>query len=256
VAAGSALSDGQGDFLLARYDTTGSPDATFAAGGIQTTDFGGTDGATSVAVQSDGKIVAVGGTGGDFALARYDGGSVSGTPPVNTKPPTISGTATEGQALARSAGVWSGTAPLTIADAWRRCDSAGAGCVDIATGATYTLTASDVGHTIRVRETTSNLYGRGAVDSAPSAVVTAKPTSGTITGTVTNAKTGAGIAKASINCGSGYSAKTSSDGLYSIANVAPAKYTCTASANGYRTSTQTVDVSAGANTANFNLARQ
>ncbi len=35
------------------------------------TDFGGDDGATAVAIQLDGKIVAAGGTGGRFALARY-----------------------------------------------------------------------------------------------------------------------------------------------------------------------------------------
>ncbi len=58
-------------------------DTSFSGDGKQTTDFGGTDAANGMALQGDGKIVAVGdgglgGTGGtgtsDFALARYLGG--------------------------------------------------------------------------------------------------------------------------------------------------------------------------------------
>jgi uncharacterized delta-60 repeat protein len=68
------------DFALARYDTDGSPDTGLSGDGRQTTDFaGGPDGANAVAIQGDGKIVAVGGLRlspstviGDFALARYD----------------------------------------------------------------------------------------------------------------------------------------------------------------------------------------
>jgi uncharacterized delta-60 repeat protein len=65
------------DFALARYNVDGSLDTTFAGGGILVSPIStGTDGATGVAVQSDGKILAAGsggGTGGfDFALARYN----------------------------------------------------------------------------------------------------------------------------------------------------------------------------------------
>jgi hypothetical protein len=80
---------------------------------------------------------------------------------------------------------------------------------------------------------------------------------GKIAGTVRNLKNGATIANASVNCGDGYTAKTSSKGLYSIPNLAPARYTCTASANGYLPLTQVVDVSPGqVKTADFNLRRQ
>jgi uncharacterized delta-60 repeat protein len=61
--------------LLATASAQAAPgdlDTSFGIGGKQTTDFGGGAGATSVAVQSDGKIVVVGGTGSDFALARYN----------------------------------------------------------------------------------------------------------------------------------------------------------------------------------------
>ena len=80
VVVGAALgANGDSDFLVARYDTTGAPDAGFGIDGIVMTDFGDHDEATSVALQSDGKIVVAGVKGGpltgttDFALARYDG---------------------------------------------------------------------------------------------------------------------------------------------------------------------------------------
>ena len=52
-------SDGA-DFALARYNPNGSLDTSFSGDGKQTTDFGGSDGANGVALQGDGKIVAVG----------------------------------------------------------------------------------------------------------------------------------------------------------------------------------------------------
>lgn len=73
IAAGGSL----GNFALARYNSDGSPDATFGGDGKITTDFGGP--AHSVAIQGDGKIVAAGiagtnftGNFRDFALARYN----------------------------------------------------------------------------------------------------------------------------------------------------------------------------------------
>ncbi|MDT4897393.1 MAG: hypothetical protein QOH25_2470 [Acidobacteriota bacterium] len=61
------------DFILARYNADGSLDTTgFGTGGKVTTDFGGFDSAKAVAIQTDGKIVAAGFSGGDFALARYN----------------------------------------------------------------------------------------------------------------------------------------------------------------------------------------
>lgn len=70
-----------GDFALARYDTGGSLDAGFSGDGRVTTDFGGTgDAAASVALQTDGRIVAAGLAGTAFSfeahrgLARYLGG--------------------------------------------------------------------------------------------------------------------------------------------------------------------------------------
>ena len=59
VAVGDAAAP-RGDFALARYNPNGSLDTSFSGDGKQTTDFGGGDGANGVALQGDGKIVAVG----------------------------------------------------------------------------------------------------------------------------------------------------------------------------------------------------
>ena len=64
------------DFALIRYNTDGSLDAAFGSGGTLTTDFGGADYGSSVALQSDGKILVSGlvinNANYDFALARYN----------------------------------------------------------------------------------------------------------------------------------------------------------------------------------------
>lgn len=83
VVAGLARGPaGDADFALARYLPNGRLDPTFGADGRVLTNFRATetlrssDGATSVALQADGKILAAGGTNfGEgrrrFALARY-----------------------------------------------------------------------------------------------------------------------------------------------------------------------------------------
>ncbi|OFY85771.1 MAG: hypothetical protein A3F72_21590 [Bacteroidetes bacterium RIFCSPLOWO2_12_FULL_35_15] len=75
VAIGTAKIGGVNRFGLVRYNIDGSLDASFGTGGIVTTSIGAQDGATAVAIQSDGKIVAGGYTFGatlDFAVVRYN----------------------------------------------------------------------------------------------------------------------------------------------------------------------------------------
>ncbi len=74
VVAGTA---GGNDFGVARFNANGSLDTTFSSDGVTTTDFGASDFIWSVALQSNGKIVAGGDTGDfstidDFAIARYN----------------------------------------------------------------------------------------------------------------------------------------------------------------------------------------
>lgn len=92
--------------------------------------------------------------------------------PANTSAPTISGTATQGQTLTASRGSWSGS-PTSYAYQWRDCDTAGNNCSDIsgATGSSYTLTANDVGNTIRVVVTATNAGGSTPATSAATATV-------------------------------------------------------------------------------------
>jgi uncharacterized delta-60 repeat protein len=64
---------GYKDFALARFTSEGKVDKSFSDDGRETTTFAGWDAATDVAIQPDGKIVAVGGSDNtDFAIARYD----------------------------------------------------------------------------------------------------------------------------------------------------------------------------------------
>ncbi|HEY9664924.1 MAG TPA: cadherin domain-containing protein, partial [Allocoleopsis sp.] len=71
VAAGTI----DGDVAIVRYNANGTLDTGFGGGtGKVSTDFGGNDSGSGVAIQSDGRIIVVGSTGsGDFALARYLG---------------------------------------------------------------------------------------------------------------------------------------------------------------------------------------
>jgi uncharacterized delta-60 repeat protein len=80
LAAGYANRDFDRDFALARYELDGDPDPGFSGDGRLTTEMGSVDGASSIAVQPNGRIVA-GGSGEDSdgisfsysygAVARY-----------------------------------------------------------------------------------------------------------------------------------------------------------------------------------------
>ena len=98
-------------------------------------------------------------------------------PPVNTERPAISGSARYGQTLTGTQGVWTGSEPITYAFQWRRCDTAGNNCVDIAsaTGLTYTLGAADIGARVLIRVSATNAYGNAAQRSWLSAIVVSAP---------------------------------------------------------------------------------
>jgi hypothetical protein len=88
-------------------------------------------------------------------------------------PPTITGTAQQGQTLTATAGTWTAT-DATFGYQWQRCDAAGANCVDVAgaTTQTYAVTAADVGTTLHVVVTATNRFGSAPAPSAQTAVVT------------------------------------------------------------------------------------
>ncbi|MFF7389287.1 calcium-binding protein [Streptomyces scabiei] len=73
-----------GDFAVLRHNPDGGLDTGFGTGGVATADFGGSDSARGLALQSGGGIVAAGGGGpnADFALARFEGGGSVPPPPT------------------------------------------------------------------------------------------------------------------------------------------------------------------------------
>jgi hypothetical protein len=87
--------------------------------------------------------------------------------PVNTAPPTISGTPSVGQTLTATDGTWS-NAPTSFTDQWLRCNGGGNSCVSVAsaTQKTYPLVAADEGHTIKIRVTATNADGSTPAESA------------------------------------------------------------------------------------------
>ena len=98
-------------------------------------------------------------------------GVVASGEPVNTSPPTISGTAKQGQILTASSGTWSGPGPITFTYRWRRCNAQGTGCESTSSGQTRQLSDGDVGHTIRVEVHAKNSNGTTEATSGPTGVV-------------------------------------------------------------------------------------
>lgn len=98
--------------------------------------------------------------------------SAPASPPSNTAAPTVSGAAQQGQTLTAGNGTWTNS-PTLYAYAWEDCDTSGNACTIIsgATASTYTLSATDVGKTLRVVVTASNSAGTGSATSQASATV-------------------------------------------------------------------------------------
>lgn len=111
-------------------------------------------------------------------LACVAGGASAATnaaAPLNGCPPTIEGTAVVGKTVSAGNGCWSNN-PTSYAYKWLRCDKNGTSCTAIrgATKQSYTLTQSDLGHTLIVLVTATNSAGStGPVNSKPSDIVSA-----------------------------------------------------------------------------------
>lgn len=98
--------------------------------------------------------------------------------PVNTAPPTISGTATVGQTLTANNGTWTNN-PTTYSYQWLRCNGGGNSCLSVANGTqkTYSLVAADGGQTIKVRVSATNTDGSASAESAQTDQVAAATSS-------------------------------------------------------------------------------
>lgn len=116
------------------------------------------------------------------------------SPPQNSTAPVISGSTALGGTLTTSNGSWIG-ASVTFTYQWLRCNSSGASCTNIsnATNATYATTSSDVGQTLRVVVTGTNVSGSAEATSAASGVITltapASLTAPALSGTATQGQT-------------------------------------------------------------------
>ncbi len=94
-------------------------------------------------------------------------GTVLPLAPTNTKPPTISGSAIEGETLHASPGSWS-ESPTSYAYQWEECNALSGDCMPVsgATASSYTVTPEDVEGTVRVVVTASNGGGSTPANSA------------------------------------------------------------------------------------------
>jgi hypothetical protein len=129
--------------------------------------------------------------------------------PFNVALPTISGDLSAvGKTLTSSNGSWFGGP--TFQHQWWRCDAGGFNCDEIsgATGATYTLTSADVGHTLFVAIDATNSIGTTEADSLSTVAVGNGSSQHLLS--VSLAGTGAGSVTsnpAGIACGGGCSAE-------------------------------------------------
>src|SRR5207244_993896 len=106
---------------------------------------------------------------------------VTPPPPSNTSPPTITGTAQQGQTLTGAHGTWTNS-PTSFSYQWQQCDSGGSNCSALPAATTQSPdpAPSRSGHTLRVQETASNAGGSSSpATSAQTAVVTPPPPSNT-----------------------------------------------------------------------------
>jgi hypothetical protein len=96
----------------------------------------------------------------------------SGHGPVSTAAPQVSGTAKVGEQLSATTGTWTGGV-RSYSYQWQRCDANGSSCqgVDGATARVYGVRTVDVGNTLRVVVTATNLSGSTNASSGATGLV-------------------------------------------------------------------------------------
>jgi hypothetical protein len=119
---------------------------------------------------------------GVLALLALPAGAGAHTVPSFTAPPVIVGSATVGSTLTVVA-TWTqgvldpGDPPVTVTYQWRRCRPSGGACAAIAaaTGASYVVSAADLGQRLKAAVHLQNSLGAAHATSTATAVVTAPP---------------------------------------------------------------------------------
>lgn len=117
-------------------------------------------------------------TNSDGATSAYSSNAIgpvtAATAPSSGALPAITGARppSVGRTLTADRGTWGGTTPITYAYQWQLCDSGGNNCNNISdTGTTYVVTSNDVGKTLRVEVTATNVAGFDQEESAATDVV-------------------------------------------------------------------------------------
>jgi hypothetical protein len=107
-----------------------------------------------------------------FTLFAGAGVAAGKAKPQNTTPPSFSGTPQQGKTLQGDRGDWTNN-PTDFDYRWLRCGPNGGNCAAIsaATARNYTLTAADVGNTVRFRVFAKNADGQTSATSVPSAAI-------------------------------------------------------------------------------------
>jgi DNA-binding beta-propeller fold protein YncE len=120
-----------------------------------------------------GYVCAAAGTAAVALASSCGTAATAQTAPRSLRAPGVLGVAQIGQSLTAAPGAWS-PARVSYSYAWSRCTPSGAACRTIpgATGATYLLSARDVGSTLRVSVAATDRAGRSlAPTSAPTALI-------------------------------------------------------------------------------------
>jgi hypothetical protein len=155
------------------------------------TDITGATGITYVlGVADEGSrirlVVTASNPDGSLQAASTPTATVAAAPPVNTVPPTVTGTAERSFTVTSTQGTWTGIGNA-YALQWQRSADGGTTWTDVtgATGASYTLAVADEGDLVRLQVTASNPDGTASVSSAPTATVLAAPPANSAAPTIT-----------------------------------------------------------------------
>ena len=154
-----------------------------ADGGSTWTGIIGATASTYTVAQSDvgtmvRVVVTATNTDGTTSATSHASATVA-QPPQNTVAPAApGGTLMDTYTLTADNGTWD-TPGVTFAYAWQRCAAAatslGASCTQVGSGATYDLSAADVGSTVGVSVTATSAGGSTTANSAVTAAVGGRP---------------------------------------------------------------------------------
>ena len=152
---------------------TGYPTPTFTFQWQRgTTNIGGATNSTYVAQAADGgstlRVVVIGTSSVGNATGTSADTSAVTMAPINTATPTLFGTtATIGETVSTTPGVWSATPTATFTYQWKRAGSAISG----GTNSSYVIQTADANSTLSVTVTATNSVGSASATSASTGMV-------------------------------------------------------------------------------------